>query len=82
MENNMKKCPLCSGKVDNFFTAFVVDMKESLVIARDTPAQVCFVCKEEWIVDEKASVLEEMVYEAKDKERMIEVVDYSLEKVV
>jgi len=77
----MKKCPLCSGKVDNSFTTFVVDVKESLVIVRDTPAQVCSVCGEEWIADETASVLEEIVNEAKNKKRMIEVVNYSLEKV-
>jgi YgiT-type zinc finger domain-containing protein len=77
----MKKCPLCSGKVVDSHTTFVVDMKESLVVIRDTPAEVCSLCGEEWIADKTASILEEIVEEAKDKKRMIEVVNFSLEKV-
>ena len=48
---------------------------------RETPATVCSLCGEEWISDKVAENIEAVVREAKMKNRMIEVVNFSLENV-
>ena len=56
---------------------FTVDLGTNLVVVvRDTPAMVCSSCG-----DETAEILEQVVDDAKAKNRMIEVVDFVLEKV-
>lgn len=81
MTNNQSNCPLCSGKKELSTVTFTVDLGISLIVIRNTPATVCSLCGEEWIADDVAENLEAVVAEAKEKKRMIEVVDFSLEDV-
>ncbi len=81
MTNNQKNCPLCNGKKELSTITFTVDLGITLIVIRNTPATVCSLCGEEWIADDVAKNLEAVVAEAKEKKRMIEVVDFSLENV-
>jgi len=81
MIKNTKNCPLCNGKKELSTVTFTVDLGTSLIVVRNTPATVCSLCGEEWIDDNVAENLEAVVAEAKEKKRMIEVVDFSLESV-
>jgi len=81
MTNNQNNCPLCNGKKELSTVTFTVDLGTSLIVIRNTPATVCSLCGEEWIADDVAENLEAVVAEAKEKKRMIEVVDFSLENV-
>jgi YgiT-type zinc finger domain-containing protein len=75
------KCPLCNGTKEQGKVTFTVDLGTNLIVIRETPAIVCSVCGEEWISDKVAENIEAMVSEAKMKNRMIEVVNFSLESV-
>jgi len=80
MKTTEKKCPICNGKKEQGKVTFTVDLGTNLIVIRDTPATVCSVCGEEWIGDEVAENIEAVVSEAKMKNRMIEVVNFSLEQ--
>jgi len=74
-------CPLCKGKKIASSITFTVDLGSSLIVIRNTPATVCSLCEESWISDSVAESLEQVVSEAKAKQRMIEVVDFTFESV-
>jgi len=74
-------CPICNGKKEQGKVTFTVDLGTNLIVIRDTPATVCSLCGEEWISDKVAENIEAVVREAKMKNRMIEVVSFSLESV-
>ena len=73
------RCPICNGKKEDGKVTFTVDLGTNLIVIRDTPATVCSLCGEEWISDEVAENIEAMVIEAKRKDRLIEVVNFSME---
>jgi len=77
----MSNCPICNGQKETSTITFSVDLGDTIVIVRNTPALVCSLCGEEWIDDAIAQNLEEVVNEAQTKHRMIEVVDFALESV-
>jgi len=52
-----------------------------LIVIRNTPATICSLCSKEWISDDVAQNIEEIVNEAKEKNRVIEVVNFSYERV-
>jgi len=79
MKTTDTKCPICNGKKEQGKVTFTVDLGTNLIVIRDTPATVCSICGEEWISDEVAENIEALVEEAKAKNRIIEVVNYSLE---
>ena len=81
MKTTEKKCPICNGTKEQSKVTFTVDLGTNLIVIRDTPATVCSLCGEEWISDAVAENIEAVVSEAKMKNRMIEVVDFSLENV-
>ena len=81
MKKNEKKCPICNGEKEQGKVTFTVDLGTNLIVIRETPATVCSLCGEEWISDETAENIEAVVREAKMKNRMIEVVNFSLENV-
>jgi len=56
-----KVCPICGGKKNHSTTSFTVDYSTGVVVVRDVPAEVCLQCGEEWISDDIASKLEEIV---------------------
>ena len=74
-------CPVCNGKKIEATVTFTMDDAKSLIVIRKTPATVCSLCGEEWISDSVAESLENIIFEAKAKHRMLEVVDFSLEDV-
>jgi len=79
MSNN--KCPICNGNKEEGKTTFTVDLGDNLIVIRNTPATICSICGEEWISDDVAIDIESVVAEAKKRNRVIEVVDFSLERV-
>jgi len=81
MKRTEIKCSICKGKKEQGKVTFIVDLGTNLIVIRETPATVCSLCGEEWISDEVAENIEVIVSEAKMKNRMIEVVDFSLEGV-
>ncbi len=76
----MDNCPICNGQKEYAKITFSVDLGETIVVVRDTPAMVCSLCGEEWIDDAVAQDLENVVNEAQKRHRMIEVVSFGLEK--
>jgi len=81
MKRTETKCPICNGEKEQGKVTFTVDLGTNLIVIRDTPATICSICGEEWISDEVAENIEAVVSEAKMKNRMIEVVNFSLENV-
>ena len=79
--NQTTNCPIYNGKKELSTVTFTVDLGTNLIVIRDTPATVCSLCGEEWISDDIAQNIEAVVKEAKMKNRMIEVVNFSLENV-
>jgi YgiT-type zinc finger domain-containing protein len=66
-------CPLCGGKKKPGKTTFTVELGFGVVVVREVPATVCSQCGADWIADAIAARLEEIVNEAREKHRMIEV---------
>lgn len=81
MITNNTQCPICNGTKQPSTVTFTVDLGSNLIVIRNTPAMVCSLCGEEWISDKVAEDIEVVVNEAKMKNRMIEVVNFSLENV-
>ena len=81
MKITKTKCPICNGEKEQGKVTFTVDLGTNLIVIRNTPATICSLCGEEWISDEVAENIEAVVSEAKIKNRMIEVVNFSLESV-
>jgi YgiT-type zinc finger domain-containing protein len=74
---NENQCPMCGGIKEASTTSFTVDYKEGLVLVRDVPATVCLQCGEEWMGDEVASKLEEIVAVAKKQNQELFVARFS-----
>lgn len=68
-------CPLCSGELYEGVSTFTVDKQKVLVVVRNVPARVCRQCGESWIMDDAAEKLEQIVFDAKSKQRQLEVID-------
>ena len=81
MKTVKTNCPICNGKKEETTVTFTVDLGTNLIIIRETPATVCSLCGEEWISDKVAQNIELVVNDAKANNRMIEVVNFSLEDV-
>jgi len=70
-------CPICGGVKIDSTTSFTVDYNSGVVVIRDVPARVCMQCGEEWISDEIASKLEEIVSIAKKQNQEIFIAKFS-----
>lgn len=70
-------CPLCGGNKKAGRTTFAVDLGFGVVVVRDVPASVCSQCGADWIEDAIASKLEEIVNDARQKHRIVEVTTLS-----
>lgn len=70
-------CPICHGVKIDSTTSFTVDYNSGVVVVRDVPAKVCMQCGEEWIQDEVASKLEEIVSIAKKQNQEIFIAKFS-----
>jgi YgiT-type zinc finger domain-containing protein len=71
------KCPLCGGSKKAGKTTFTADMGFGVVVVRDVPATVCAQCGADWISDEVAAKLEEIVDDARKKHHIVEVTTLS-----
>ena len=72
----MARCPLCGGDKAPGTTIFSVDLGEGIVVVRSVPAQVCSQCGEEWIDDQTAKDLEDIVEQAKKRRHQVEVLTF------
>jgi len=72
-KDSPNRCPLCGGSKKAGRTTFTVDLGFGVVVVRDVPASVCSQCGADWIDDSIASKLEEIVNDARQKHRIVEV---------
>jgi len=66
-------CAVCGGTKKEGATTYSVDLGFGVVVVRNVPAKVCSQCGEEWIADDVAQRLEEIVDEAREKRRQVEI---------
>ncbi|HDH05366.1 MAG TPA: YgiT-type zinc finger protein [Nitrospirae bacterium] len=66
------QCPLCRGKKRPGKTTFTFDPVFSVVVVRDVPATLCSQCGADWIDDEIAAKLEDIVNDARQKHHIVE----------
>ncbi len=71
-------CPLCGGDREPGTTLFSVDLGHGVVVVRKVPASVCRQCGEALIGAETAKELEAIVNEARQKKRLVEVLEMGL----
>ena len=70
-------CPLCGGEKQPGTTTFTADLGTGVVVVRDIPAMVCSQCGADWIPDEQAASIEQVVRDARKSHRQIEVTTLS-----
>jgi len=68
---NKDICPICGGVKASSTTSFTVDFNSGVAVVREVPAKICMQCGEEWISDEIALKLEEIVSIAKKQKQEI-----------
>ena len=66
-------CPLCSGIKKPGTTTFTADLGFGVVVVRNVPATVCSQCGADWIADDVAARIEELVDDARKKRLQVEV---------
>ena len=71
--NTSNLCPLCGGKKTPGTTTFSADIGSGIVVVRDVRAMICSQCGEEWIDNETASQLENIVKDARTRGLQVEV---------
>jgi len=76
MKNFKERCPICQGYKVEATTTFTVDLDFGVVVIRHVPATVCEQCSAEWIDDENAEKLEELINEAKAKHSIVEISEF------
>ena len=82
MINIKDRCPICQGHKVEATTTFTVDLGFGVVVVRHVPATICEQCSTEWIDDENAEKLEQLVNEARLKHSMVEISEFPyLDKV-
>ncbi|MDD5559556.1 YgiT-type zinc finger protein [Candidatus Methylomirabilis sp.] len=65
MGSENDRCPPCSGTKRPGNTTFTVGLGFGVVVVRNVPATVCSQCGADWIVDDVAARIEELVDDAK-----------------
>lgn len=70
-------CPLCGGARKAGTTTFTVELGFGVVVIRSVPATVCEQCGADWIADEVAARLEEMVATARERRHQVEVTAFA-----
>ena len=74
-QNNSGNCPLCGGDREPGTTLFSVDLGHGVVVVRKVPASVCRQCGEALIGAETAKELEAIISDARQKKRLVEVLE-------
>lgn len=72
-----RKCNACGGIMKDGTTTITVDFGSGVVVVRNVPATVCSQCGMDWINDEVAGKVENIVQEAKAKHSEVEVMSLS-----
>jgi len=70
-------CVMWGGKTNNSTTSFTVDYNSGIVVVREVPAKVCTQWCEEWITDDIASKLEEIVTISKKQKQEIFIAKFN-----
>lgn len=76
-ENSESICPLCGGSKRAGTTTFTAELGFGVVVVRNVPALVCTQCGADWIADEVAARIEELVEDARKKRYQVEVTTLS-----
>ena len=77
MDKLKSACPLChGGNKQSGTTTFTVDLGFGVVVIRKVPAQVCDQCGSDWIEDDTAEKLENIVNIARKKHPIVEVANW------
>jgi YgiT-type zinc finger domain-containing protein len=76
-ENSASICPLCGGDKRAGTTTFTAELGFGVVVIRNVPALVCAQCGTDWIVDEVAARIEELVEDARKRHFQVEVTTLS-----
>jgi len=71
--DNTTRCPLCGGGKVQGTTTVTVDLGDALIVVRDVPATLCSLCGADWINDDTAQKVEDIVEDARKKHNQIEV---------
>ena len=79
IDNKKNMCPMCGGRQKQGTTTFTVDLGFGVVVVRNVPALICEICGEEWLQDQIAEALEHIVDQARQRQRMVEIVQYDQE---
>ncbi len=66
-------CAVCGGRKQPGVTTYSVELGFGVVVVRNVPAEICSQCGEEWIADDVARQLEDIVNEAREKRRQVEI---------
>ena len=77
MNSKNNQCPLCGGTKTDGATTFTADLGSGVVVVRRVRATVCSQCGEEWIDDETARRLEQVVNEARLQHREVDVTAFA-----
>ncbi|MDZ7690980.1 MAG: type II toxin-antitoxin system MqsA family antitoxin [Balneolaceae bacterium] len=77
-KDNVQKCFACGGTMEPGKTTFTADFGSGVVVVRDVPATVCSQCGMEWIDDDIAERIENIVKDAKDKHSVVEVMSLTV----
>jgi YgiT-type zinc finger domain-containing protein len=76
-KNSESICPLCGGRKRAGTTTFTAELGFGVVVVRNVPALVCAQCGADWIADEVAARIEELVEDARKKRYQVEVTTLS-----
>lgn len=76
-ENSASICPLCGGSKRAGTTTFTAELGFGVVVIRNVPALVCDQCGTDWISDEVAARIEELVKGARKRHFQVEVTTLS-----
>jgi YgiT-type zinc finger domain-containing protein len=66
-EHSASICPLCGGSKRPGTTTFTAELGFGVVVIRNVPALVCAQCGTDWIADEVAARIEELVEGARKR---------------
>ncbi len=75
--NNRDICPLCGGGKKKGTIIFSADLGYGVVVVRKVPATICSQCGTDWIADNIAARIEELVEDAKKRHHQVEVTAFS-----
>ena len=76
-KNSESICPLCKGDKVSGTTTFTIDLGFGILVVRDVPALVCSQCGADWIINDVAADLEDVVENARRTRRQVDVTAYA-----